>query len=53
MTEYDVAQICLNGYVANEMHINFPEFNKDFCEKCGKKPLLSVQSVKTNSRSLA
>lgn len=33
---FDVAQICLNGHVANSTTQRFPQHNKDFCGKCGQ-----------------
>ncbi len=39
MSVYDVAQVCPNGHVSNSLFIDFPEFNKDFCDKCGEKTI--------------
>lgn len=36
MYEFDVAQVCPNGHVANSTTIQTPEFNDDFCEECGE-----------------
>lgn len=33
--EYDRAQICINGHVANSRSINSPQCNQKFCETCG------------------
>ena len=44
MAEYDIAQICPNGHVSNDVHIDFPERNKDFCEKCGEKTITQCPS---------
>jgi hypothetical protein len=37
--QFDVAQICLNGHVANEHFRTRPELNQDFCVKCGEKTI--------------
>src|SRR5438552_2328328 len=34
--DHDVAQLCLNGHVINPRSIEYPEFNQEFCEKCGE-----------------
>jgi hypothetical protein len=39
VVEYDTAQVCPNGHVANAETIQAPEFNKDYCEECGKKTI--------------
>ena len=42
MTEgYDIAQICLNGHVANSTSRNLPQFNQKFCEKCGVATIMN------------
>ena len=33
---HDVAQICLNGHVINDSTIQSPQFNQDFCDRCGQ-----------------
>lgn len=38
---YDVAQICLNGHVANSYTVNRPQFSKKFCDKCGAETIAS------------
>jgi len=38
---YDVAQICLNGHVANSSFTRSPQFNQDFCESCGSATITS------------
>jgi len=32
---YDVAQICINGHMINPFYSSSPQFNKNFCDKCG------------------
>ena len=39
MSDYDTAQVCLNGHVANSTFVDYPQFNKDFCETCGEKTI--------------
>lgn len=41
MGRHDVAQICLNGHVANDSTQRYPEFNKAFCEQCGAATITS------------
>jgi hypothetical protein len=36
---YDTAQICMSGHVINEHYHRYPESNRRFCERCGKKAL--------------
>jgi len=36
---YDIAQVCPNGHTANDSYQEYPEFNKQFCEKCGEKTI--------------
>ena len=43
MEGYDVAQICQNGHVANSSFIDFPQFNQNFCEKCGASTITKCQ----------
>jgi predicted nucleotide-binding protein len=32
---YDTMQVCLNGHVINDCFKAHPQFNRNFCEKCG------------------
>ena len=34
MSDYDVAQICLNGHVITELALK-PDYRQDFCSRCG------------------
>lgn len=36
---YDIAQICLNGHIANGRWIDRPQHNQDSCPKCGEKTI--------------
>ncbi|MDQ1274857.1 MAG: hypothetical protein QG610_429 [Euryarchaeota archaeon] len=47
---YDVAQICLNGHTANSSTLESPEFNKDYCDKCGEKTVTFCLHCKTPIR---
>jgi hypothetical protein len=42
--EYDIAQVCPNGHVANSTTIETPEFSDDFCEECGEPTMTSCPS---------
>lgn len=33
----DTMQVCLNGHVINDRFFNSPEYNKEFCNRCGKQ----------------
>ncbi len=39
MAKYDIAQICLNGHVANIYTMMMPERGCEFCETCGEKTI--------------
>ncbi len=47
MDWYDVAQICLNGHVINDRVKSSPEFNKNFCDKCGEKSITCCPKCQT------
>lgn len=36
---FHVAQICPNGHVINNKSDKFPQYNQNYCEICGKKPI--------------
>lgn len=36
MARHDIAQICINGHVVNDSFGRYPEFNKNYCDKCGE-----------------
>jgi hypothetical protein len=52
MDGYDVAQICLNGHVTNEMSTRYPQFNKQFCEKCGERTIRQCPSCNSQIRGV-
>jgi len=39
MGGHDVAQICPNGHVANDSSLRYPQFNQEYCSKCGEKTI--------------
>src|SRR6266566_2366709 len=41
---FDTAQVCLNGHFINSTYVAFPEFNKAFCNKCGKATITTCQN---------
>jgi hypothetical protein len=43
----DTAQICLNGHVTNDSAIWSPQFNQNFCAKCGEPTTTSCPSCKS------
>ncbi len=50
MEGYDVAQVCPNGHVANDMSSAYPDFNRDFCEDCGEKTIIACPSCNSSIR---
>jgi len=36
---YDIQQVCLNGHQINSSYKRYPEYNKDYCDKCGEKTI--------------
>lgn len=48
MGHYDVAQICLNGHFVNSDMMSFPEFNKEYCDRCGDKTINTCQHCNTD-----
>jgi hypothetical protein len=47
---YDIAQICLNGHVANSATIDFPQFNQKFCDECGEPTIRECPQCKSPIR---
>jgi len=39
MAPFDVAQICKNGHLINDSVKRPPEYNKNFCDKCGAQTI--------------
>ena len=39
MSEYDTAQICVNGHLINDMASRYPQHNRKFCSKCGAETI--------------
>ena len=50
MDDYDVAQVCPNGHVANSTSFKLPQFNSEFCETCGEKTLTLCPNCRTPVR---
>lgn len=44
MGYYHLAQICLNGHMINDCIDTAPEFNQNFCSKCGAKTITACPS---------
>ncbi|WP_434132139.1 DUF2321 domain-containing protein [Sporomusa sphaeroides] len=40
---YHIAQICLSGHVINDKADEFPQYNQNFCEICGKTTITTCQ----------
>lgn len=45
---HDVAQICMNGHVVNMSSKASPDFNRNFCEKCGAPTITQCPNCKGN-----
>jgi len=43
MSNYDIAMICLNGHVINSRARRFPQWNAEYCEKCGSKTIVKCE----------
>ncbi len=50
MGRYDVAQICLNGHVANYMANEYPQHNEQHCSKCGEQTITKCVDCQTDIR---
>ncbi len=44
---YDTAQICINGHVINSRSKSEPDYNRNFCEKCGARTITSCENCNT------
>lgn len=40
----DTMQVCINGHVINDSYEKNPQFNQDYCEKCGKRTIIKCQN---------
>jgi len=43
MSDYDVAQICLNGHVITELALK-PDYRQDFCSRCGARTITECEA---------
>jgi hypothetical protein len=41
MGSYNAQQVCLNGHQITASYHRYPEFRKNFCDKCGEKTIYS------------
>ena len=42
----DTMQVCLNGHVINDRFVKNPEYNKDFCNSCGRQTITNCPNPK-------
>lgn len=49
MSDYDVAQVCLNGHVITEF-AEKPDHRQDFCAKCGVRTITACEHCGKNIR---
>lgn len=47
---YDVAQICMNGHVVNEMAHSSPQSNQKYCADCGAQTITACTECNDNIR---
>ena len=47
---YDVMQVCLNGHRINASAHSMPQFNSDYCAKCGAKTITECPRCATPIR---
>lgn len=45
---YDVAQICVNGHEINSSSVRYPQYNKNFCDKCGAETITKCRQCGEN-----
>jgi hypothetical protein len=50
MGHYDTAQVCLNGHLVNHSYHSSPEFNQNFCDKCGEQTIIHCPDCKAEIR---
>lgn len=46
MHQFDTAQICPNGHVANEYYRTYPAYNKTHCDQCGETTITACPNCK-------
>ena len=47
---YDIAQICANGHATNASTRSMPQFNQDYCDKCGANTFTACPACNTPIR---
>lgn len=40
---YDIQQVCKNGHQINDSYKKSPQFNSDYCDKCGEKTITECE----------
>src|SRR2546426_7918430 len=50
LSSYDVAQICRNGHVINDLSASQPEHNSPRCAKCGAETITACPKCETKIR---
>ncbi len=49
---YDVAQVCLNGHVANSAYMASPQFRQEYCDQCGTRTITQCPSCEKDIQGL-
>jgi len=49
---FDTAQICTNGHVINSQSVSKPDFNRQFCSKCGAPTITNCENCNNSIRGI-
>ncbi len=49
---FDTAQICTNGHVINSQSVSKPDFNRQFCSKCGAQTIINCENCNNSIRGI-
>jgi len=50
--DFDTAQVCLDGHTITDVYHRAPQFNQDFCDKCGRPTITACPSCQAEIRGL-
>jgi hypothetical protein len=45
---FDMAQICVNGHVINSNYLKNPQFNQQYCDRCGERTITQCPKCSEN-----
>ena len=49
---FDTVQICTNGHVINSQSVSKPDFNRQFCSKCGAPTIINCENCNNSIRGI-